>query len=74
MVGLVPEWTLGERLRKAREEAGLDRDEMAARMQVSERTLRNWERDANLPRYSLLIAKEWAEITQVDLAWLRGES
>jgi DNA-binding XRE family transcriptional regulator len=43
----VPVWTLGDRLRKAREHAGLTVDEMAEVLEVSDRTVRNYENDVS---------------------------
>jgi len=41
--------TLGNRLRTAREEAGLSRDEVCRRLSIAEKSLRNWETDERKP-------------------------
>jgi transcriptional regulator with XRE-family HTH domain len=45
--------SLGDRIRTAREAAGLTREELAARAGVSPRTLGNWERGTVAPRSKL---------------------
>ncbi len=69
--GRVPQWTLGERLRKAREDGNLSTDELAADIGRSERTVRNYERDAT--RAPLLVIRQYALRTGVSLAWLSGD-
>lgn len=68
MPGVVPEWTRGDRLRKARTNAGLTVEELAGRAGLSEKTINNYEGDRVKQRRSSLIA--WAFATGVDLAWL----
>ena len=69
----VPEWTLGDRLRKAREKAGLKQDEMAEIFGVSPATISNWENGQRMPRTGeLALAKEWAFQTSVPFDWLIG--
>src|SRR5438128_7623407 len=68
----VPVWTFGERMRKARETAGLDRETMAERIGVSPEAIRKWEYDRAKPRDVLEIARKWAEVTGVPDAWLLG--
>lgn len=63
-----PEWTLGERLLKAMAHAGLDRDTMAAALEVDPTTISRWCHDHNRPRRSHLIA--WSSLTGVDLEWI----
>jgi len=67
----VPTWTLQERLAKAREHAHLDRHQMAARLGVSERTIRNWEGGAVEPTPTIVLA--YSAVTHVPLVWLTGE-
>lgn len=72
-VAFVPEWTLGERLAKARKDgAGLNQEQMAERLNVSASTLAAWESDRNRPRDLAGIAQQWGEITGADPAWLLG--
>ena len=64
----IPVWTLGDRLRKAREDAGLSQSELAAAVLVSRTTVSNAEVGARVPMRGTL--KAWAEVTDVPLAWL----
>ena len=68
----VPTWTLGDRLRKARELAGISSNDMAVQFSRSRAAISGWENDHHRP--TLLCLRQWAEITGVSLAWLRGES
>lgn len=63
-----PEWTIGDRLRKAREFAGLKQSDMAARFRVGRSTIANWEAERNTPGY--LALEKWAEVTGVPFDWL----
>lgn len=68
--GIIPEWTTGDRLRKAREASGLDQSELGERIDVSRRTIGNYEVGRVEPR--MIVMKQWALATGVDLAWLIG--
>lgn len=68
---LIPEWTLGERLTKARKSAGLDPTDMAERLGVSDRTIRNWEQGVHRPKLGTIRA--YAQVTGVALWWLEGD-
>lgn len=71
--GIVPDFTLGDRLRKARNHAGLTVAALAERSGVSEKTINNYEAERVSPRRPSLIA--WALATGVSLKWLEtGES
>ena len=68
--GHIPEWTQGDRLRKAREDAGLDQKELADRIGVSRATISNAEVGS---RETLEVTiRAWAMATGVPLAWLQG--
>ncbi len=69
---LVPMWTLGDRLAKARRHAGLNQEQMAQRLNVTASALSAWESDRNQPRELLAVATRWAEVTGVDSAWILG--
>jgi transcriptional regulator with XRE-family HTH domain len=69
----VPQFTMADRLRKAREVAGLGQDELARELGVSRNTVGNYEAERVQPRRAVLMA--WAMRTQVPLAWLlNGEN
>src|SRR2546430_467887 len=62
----VPEFTLGDRLRKSREAAGLKQEEMAEIMGVSPATISNWENGLRRPKTGEFeLVKRWAEETCV---------
>lgn len=67
----VPPWTLGDRLRKAREFAGLKQTEMAAEIGIGRSSIINYENDQQEPPRPVLVA--WALRCGVDYEWLTGE-
>lgn len=69
--GKTLEWTFGDRLRKAREAAGLEQADMARKFGVSAAAVSKWERGAQ-PRNLFAVASKWAEETDVPLDWLLG--
>lgn len=69
VTGRVPQWTTADKLRKARESAGLEQTELAREIGVSKNTISNYERGAVAPRRPVLVA--WALATGVSLDWLR---
>jgi transcriptional regulator with XRE-family HTH domain len=66
---VVPVWTLADRLRKARQFSGLTPEELAERIGVTDRTVRNYE-TGKPPRAAAV--KLWAFATGVPLDWLLG--
>lgn len=66
---IVPVWTLGDRLAKAREFAGIKTvTDMGALMGVTEKTIRTWENGKHrIPRHAIVA---WSQFTGVDLNWL----
>jgi transcriptional regulator with XRE-family HTH domain len=69
----IPEWTLGDRLRKARMHAGMTGDQLAAAIGISAGTVVNYENGHTKVKRIVLLA--WARETGVDPVWLRfGES
>lgn len=70
--GFIPQWTLADRLRKAREQIGLDQTEFADRLGVSRSSVSNYERGTTAPRRIVLNA--WAMATGVPIEWLRDGS
>lgn len=71
-VGAIPEWTLADRLRKARETAGMDQVQLAEAMGIARTTVGNYEHGHTSPRPYIL--KEWALVTGVPLWWLKGNA
>ncbi len=64
----VPQWTLGDRLRKSLNFADISDEQMAAELGVTTRTLRNYMTDTTRPRRSQV--RDWARMTGVPLEWL----
>lgn len=65
----VPEFTAGDRLRKARELLGLDQESFADKLGVSRGTVSNYERNATTNRRPIVL-RTWALATGVSLDWL----
>lgn len=69
----IPEWTRGDRFRKARSLTGLTVQEFAGRIGISPKSVNNYEGDKVEPRAIVLNA--WALATGVDRQWLEtGET
>lgn len=67
----VPTWTLGDRLRKAREHAGLKQTELADEIGIGRSSIINYESDKAVPPRPVLLA--WAVRCAVPYEWLTGE-
>lgn len=71
--GTVPEFTVGDRLRKAREVSGMDQGQLAEAMGVSRRTVSNNESGHVKPR--VIVIRAWAMATGVSVDWIEtGEA
>jgi transcriptional regulator with XRE-family HTH domain len=68
-VGAVPEWTRGDRLRKARMTTGLTTREFADVVGVSQKTVTDAENDRR-PTVRKILLNAWAMATGVPVAWL----
>lgn len=66
--GRVPQWTRGERLRKAREDLDLTQSELAAAIEIGKRRLVAFENDDAEPKRSVILS--WALRCGVDSNWL----
>lgn len=69
--GARPEWRLGDRLRRAREYAGLEQRELADRAGISQATISAAETGRQRPHRSTLVLI--AAATGVALDWIEGE-
>lgn len=69
----IPRWTLGERLAKARTDAGLTTYELAEILGLSRNTVTNWETGSTTPkRYAI---EAWAKAcNNVDPEWIIGDN
>lgn len=63
-----PRWTTGDRLRKARQTAGLTQIQLASAIKMSPRTVVEYEQDVRPPRYGPLFG--WATVCSVDVEFL----
>lgn len=66
--GAVPQWSLQDRLRKAREYAGLQQSELAADLDISRNTVSNYEAGRVEPRR--IVMRVWAMRCGVDFQWM----
>lgn len=67
-VGGVPEWTIADRLRKAREHAQMDKGEFAEKIGISRNSVGNYENGHTVPR--TIVINAWAFATGVPREWL----
>ena len=68
----VPEWTLGDRLRKARRLTGMTQTAFAAAIGQDSKAYSQWEADNNRPRHLVEVCQRVEEVTGVSAAWLLG--
>lgn len=69
----IPTFTMGDRLRKAREGTGLTTRAFAEQLGVSQSTVTNAENDRSRTRRITLLM--WSQVTGVPVAWLQtGEA
>ena len=64
----IPTWTLGHRLRRAREHGGFTQEQLAHKIGVGLRAVKEGEADKNPPAYWKMLA--WATACGVDPEWL----
>ena len=65
---LVPSWTIGDRLRKAREAAGLSQSEFAGETGISRRSISRYESSNIVPPKSMQLL--WQLRTGVPSEWI----
>ncbi len=68
----VPAWTLGDRLRKAREFAGMEQNELAHRIGVSRGTVSNYELGRGIRPPKVVVLRAWAHECGVPYEWVVG--
>lgn len=66
--GTIPEWTVADRLRKAREHAGMKQIELAEEIGVSRNSISNYESSVVAPRR--IVINAWSAATKVPVSWL----
>lgn len=67
----VPEWTLGWKLKRALDFAGVSAQDMAGELGVHVATVSRWMNDRETPRRAYVMA--WALRTGVPIEWFNGE-
>lgn len=67
-----PTWTVGDRMWKARRNAGLEQADVANELGVSRALVSRWERDQSDP--GVLKLQAFAELTGVPVGWLISDS
>lgn len=65
---VIPEWSLADRLRKSRENAGLDQTELARVTGISRTSIVHYEAGRRSPRRPYLAV--WSAATSVPIEWL----
>ena len=68
----VPQWTLGDRLRKARRHIGATQTAFAEQLGESAKTYSNWEADRHPPASVVALAQRVQAVTGVPATWLLG--
>ena len=69
--GLIPAWTRGDRLRKARTTTGLTTRDFAERIGVSQKTITDAENDKR-PTVRKILLNAWSLATGVPVEWLEN--
>lgn len=69
---IVPTWTFGDRLRKARRHRRMDQRTLGQHLDVSAATVSMWEKDINLPGNLIRAAQELQHVLRVPAQWLLG--
>lgn len=65
---MIPEFTMGDRMRKAREITGMSQTEFAEHLGVGRSTVYNCESDGGRPK--TIVLRAWALATGVPAEWL----
>lgn len=67
-----PQWTFGDRIRKARRKAGMTQKQFAEVLGVGEKAYAQWETDANKPGDIVAVAQRVQLLTRIPAAWMLG--
>lgn len=66
-VARVPQWTVGDRLRKAREMAGIGVEEMASKLDRNRNSITRYERSSTV---DVLVVRAYSAFTATSMTWL----
>jgi len=66
----IPQWTFGDRIRKARRDSHLTQAALAEKLGVQVGRLSNWESGANNPDDIVAVARQVKLVTRVPVMWL----
>lgn len=67
-----PAWSLGDRIRKARDLAAMNQHDFAVAIGVPDGSLANWETDRAKPRDIVAVAKRIEMLTRIPAGWVLG--
>lgn len=70
--GQAPQWTLGDRLRKVRRDAGYSSRDFAQRLGINVSSLAHYETDRARPRDLVDLVQRIEAVTGVPSTWLLG--
>lgn len=69
---MIPQWSLADRLAKARHHAGLDQQQLADKLEMSLKSISRYECGSTNPKRAIVLG--WALACGVDPEWLvRGD-
>ncbi|WP_141899274.1 helix-turn-helix domain-containing protein [Paramicrobacterium agarici] len=70
----IPQWTFGDRVRKARHESGMDQKEFAAAIGIKSSTLAAYETGRANPRFKdvPVLSKRLELLTRIPRSWFMG--
>lgn len=69
---IYPAWSLGDRIRKARDIADMNQHDFAVAIGVPDGSLANWETDRAKPRDIVAVAKRIEMLTRIPAGWVLG--
>lgn len=67
---VIPQWTFGDHLRKARQTAGMSQKVFAENLGVSDSAYAQWEAGNNNPRDIVAVAKRVELFTRIPASWI----
>lgn len=68
----IPEWTFGDRMRKARRRSGMTTGDFAAALGITQSAVGQYETDRSVPRNVVRLAQKVEALTGIPAAWMLG--